>query len=663
MFFGLLIFNMLYSNCAHLDVLSGFNQATYGVHVIAEEVECEQEQSRNKLAHSRMCRGDGAKEPPHFLLHGAIESIAEDNRRYPSDAGFSHTRKIVLNFIEKKFGITGLTINNLCPNNGVSDGFAKTIALLLKKNDVVISFAPTFGLHSRTVNNFGGQVIPIDILDKNNYLPTIAELEDHIIKINDRFEGLTKNAKELLGNGLIINHVPRVKLLNLINPSNPLGKVITDTEENREYYRQVYFLAKKYNFMIFDDLVYWGTEHDPGARAMPFLKAVPEAKDRVIMAFGPSKAIGGARMRAGMLVAPEWFIIEIRKVVLNINSGISAFNQYVMAAAFNMDYEIEREEFLRKNAIEYALRRDVCIVGLLGEQKVLDNPRYGIDSNRIKEIKHVVQLVAYSRLLIEEYGRGVVPFCIQEAFKCHDALRMEISGALESEKWFRDQSLSVKDTILDSKIYEALSQIELPIELHVISYVFYRELKNKSGFAIPSEIIPYLNSVHLTNKLRSLEIPECYKKQVDGYVNEFLQGTKYLKPYSIPEATFFLTIDASQMIGMYAPIDIKKMAEERIRKVKKGEYVPQGKNIIKTPLDSINPSVITSSGEIDLLFSWIGGHNYISGELMNVDFKRGLLRMTYAEPPVIFFDAIDSMRQVEKYVQPLPIIKLWIDVL
>ncbi len=417
--FALILFGQIYSAdllvAPHINILSEFNDATQGVHAIAEEVECSQELSRNNEAHSRMCRGDGAKEPPQFLLQGAIDSIAEDNRRYPSDKGFGHTRRIVLEFIEKKFGIKGLTTNNLCPNNGVSDGFAKSIALLLRRNDVVVSFAPTFGLHSRTVNNFGGQVIPIDILDKERAIPTIEELEAHIIAINSGFEKKAESAGEVFGSGLRMTHIPRVKLLNLINPSNPLGTVITDTEENREYYRRIYCLAEKYNFMIFDDLVYWGTEHDQKNRAMPFLKAVPEAKDRVIMAFGPSKAIGGARMRSGMLVAPEWFIQEVRQVVLNVNSGISAFNQYVMAAAFNMANETEREAFLEKNAIEYALRRDVCIVGIMGEQEVLNNAKYGIDQERMLQIKTFIKLAAYARLLIKKYNEKGLPLHIQNA--------------------------------------------------------------------------------------------------------------------------------------------------------------------------------------------------------------------------------------------------------
>lgn len=640
-------------------ILAGFNNALRGVHLIAEEVETDQQLARNSYAHSRMCRGDGVKEPPHFLLQAAIESLKEENRRYPSDAGFRETRAIVLEFIEKKLGINGLSIDNLCPNNGVSDGFAKTVALLLKKNDVVISFAPTFGLHSRTVSSFGGQVVPIDVLDKKDFLPTIEELEEHIIAINAQFELQTQIAADILGNGFTPSHTPRVKLLNLINPSNPLGSVVTDTKENRDYYKKIYKLAEKYNFMIFDDLVYWGTEHDNEKRAMPFLRAVPEARDRVVMAFGPSKAIGGARMRTGIVVAPEWFIKELRTVILNVNSGISAFNQYVMASAFDMKNDSERELFLKNNAQEYALRRDVCIVGLLGEEEVLRSPEYRINNERIDDIKRFVRLVAYARLLIQEYDEKGIPEYIQSALRSSERALERIGKVLETKEWFKNQNVTTQNFIIGNEVKSFLAQQNFPPELHLISYVYYRELKNKSKFVIPAPILPYLDSVYLNNGLFSITIPEKYQKSVEEYTRTFLGGTSYLKIYSVPAATFFLTIDASALIGKYAPFDIKKIAQERIEKSKQGKHIPQGKNIIKLPLETVNPTLIESSREIDLLFSWIGGHNYITGELMNVSPQRGLLRMTYAEPPITFVDAIDSMRYSEQFIKPSPHLKMW----
>jgi aspartate/methionine/tyrosine aminotransferase len=646
---------------AACNILSEFSAAKHALQVIVEKIYCEQDFARNGLAVSCMCRGDGAVEPPRFLLDGAATSTLEDNRRYPSNVGFVHTRQKVLEFIQKKFGIENLDIDNLCPNNGVSDSFAKVVALLIEKDDAVISFVPTFGLYSNTIDNYGGQVIPLDVLGKKGALPSIEELEQCILKANENLKRQTEITGKVLSGKSEGIHRPRVKLLTLINPSNPLGTVISDTEANREYFKRIYQLAVKYNFMIFNDLVYWGTEHDPNVRAMPFLTAVPEAIDRVVMAFGPSKTVGGARMRSGMLVGPKWFIKEAQKVVLNINSGISAFNQYVMAAAFDMNFENEREAFLRKNANEYALRRDVCIVGILGAQAVLDGARYGINQNRMEEVKLFVRLVAYARLLIKEYEVQGVATPIQKALNVYEKTSLQIKNSLEKETWFTALNAKIKDEVLHEKIYAVMNEEHFSDELYLIAYVFYRELKNKTNFIIPQEIVHFVDSVYLSDKLHSLEIPERYKKQVEDYVNDFLNGAQYLKVYSVPQATFFLAIDASEMIGKYAPLDIGKTATERAQKIKHGEKIPQGNDIIKISPDTINPSPIASSYEISLLFSWLGGQNYLSGELFSVAPERGLLRMTYAEPPITFMDAIDSMRYVAEYVKASPDARLWID--
>ncbi len=229
--------------------------------------------------------------------------------------------------------------------------------------------------------------------------------------------------------------------------------------------------------------------------------------------------------------------------------------------------------------------------------------------------------------------------------------------AFEKEQWFQSQSKSTKKVIVQTKVASTLKKIKFPDELHLISYMYHKELKNNSGIVIPSGIIPYLDTVHCSESLLNVKIPEHYKEEVDLYLNSYLEGTQYLNIYSVPKATFFLTIDASNMIGRFAPINIMKKADSRINKRKQGKIVPQGNNIIKTPLEKINPTAIKSSKEIDLLFSWIGGHNYITGELMNVSPTRGLIRMTYAEPPIIFLDAIDSMRHVEEYINPISDIK------
>jgi aspartate/methionine/tyrosine aminotransferase len=137
---------------------------------------------------------------------------------------------------------------------------------------------------------------------------------------------------------------PKPKVLMLNYPHNPTG-VVTD----KEFFREVVKLAKRFNFMVINDFAYSKITFD-GYQAPSFLE-VEGARD-VGVEFGSfSKSYNMAGWRIGYCVGNEQIVKALGKIG-SMQSAIEMMNLANVAVAPGIGFSEEGEGYLRLALVE-----------------------------------------------------------------------------------------------------------------------------------------------------------------------------------------------------------------------------------------------------------------------------------------------------------------------
>ncbi|KAL2270583.1 hypothetical protein VTJ83DRAFT_2767 [Remersonia thermophila] len=151
--------------------------------------------------------------------------------------------------------------------------------------------------------------------------------------------------------------LPRV-LYTVPTGSNPTG--VTCTEANKA---QVLRLAKRFNFIIFEDDAYYylNFEENPAKRARSYLALEQEVNGETgrVMRFDSLSKIVSAGMRLGILTGPVQAVQRVVKITENVNLQPSSTTQVLALSLFrNWGYQGFLEH-CTKAADFYRRKRDV----------------------------------------------------------------------------------------------------------------------------------------------------------------------------------------------------------------------------------------------------------------------------------------------------------------
>jgi aspartate/methionine/tyrosine aminotransferase len=121
---------------------------------------------------------------------------------------------------------------------------------------------------------------------------------------------------------------PDIKLMMFTNPNNPGGYLLS-----REDLEVIADLAMQNDFLVFADdlyekLVYDNKEHISFA-------SIPEMKERTITIMGVSKTESMQMFRIGYIIAPQWILQQVTKLVSAILIRSSYISQKALLAFLN----------------------------------------------------------------------------------------------------------------------------------------------------------------------------------------------------------------------------------------------------------------------------------------------------------------------------------------
>ena len=201
-----------------------------------------------------------------------FEQFIEIPLNYPEVNGDVQLRERVAALYE------GASPDNVLVTVGASEANYILANTLLESGDEVAVMRPTYMQLSGAAANLGANVRSFSLDGTKDWALDLDELKDAV--------------------------TPKTKVIAVVNPNNPTGKILSDIEMNA-----IITIAEKVGAWLITDEVYSGSERDIDQPAISFYGKY----DKVIVVNGLSKAYGLPGLRIGWVVAPSSITKELWK--------------------------------------------------------------------------------------------------------------------------------------------------------------------------------------------------------------------------------------------------------------------------------------------------------------------------------------------------------------
>lgn len=309
--------------------------------------------------------------PFKHSINAMKKSIKSKNiYEYPNSSGDEKDREIIIKYLIKEGFINsnpyknsklignGLSTDNVAFTISTTQAFNLVLDIILKPYDVIIIPGPNYSLFTFSAERINSSVEIIDLREEDHWLINPELLANKIDEINKRLEKKYKTNKNL-------SYVPRVKAFLNCNPSNPTGKVLSN--KNIDILKQLSKIANEKEIFIIDDMVYRDICYDRKNIAKP-MATLPENFENTLTLLGLSKSYGLASIRAGIVVADEIVIRELRNKIFQQMDSLPNIQISALTGAFNSRERRYKyyERYFSKIRKEYIYRYDIILTLING---------------------------------------------------------------------------------------------------------------------------------------------------------------------------------------------------------------------------------------------------------------------------------------------------------
>ncbi len=185
--------------------------------------------------------------------------------------------------------------------DGVTEALFQVTRMLLEPGDEFVTSDPGYSITNNFAAHTGAKVIEVPIYDPEcGYRLSPRRLGDHLSD--------------------------RTKLVYLVDPLNPLGSCLTQTE-----IREICGMAMEVGAIVVQDATY----RDFADAPFPAVKAAPE---HALLLYSFSKSAGFAGLRLGAVVAHEALIDRLTRAQVN-NLGSNLVSQLAAVVALRTKHE------------------------------------------------------------------------------------------------------------------------------------------------------------------------------------------------------------------------------------------------------------------------------------------------------------------------------------
>lgn len=272
--------------------------------------------------------GDPDKQTPAHILQAMHEAIDDaSTHNYPPYPGTREFREGAVNWMERRFGVTGLNPETeVISSIGSKEAIHNTFLAFVEAGDYTLIPDPGYPVYQTATIFAGGEPYTMPLKAENNYLPDLNTIPEEIAR--------------------------KSKLLWINYPNNPTGALAS-----LEFFEELVSFCKQYNILLCHDHAYSEMAYD--GYKPPSVLQVPGAKDVAIEFHSLSKSYNMTGWRIGFVVGNAIGIQALRQVKTNVDSGVFKAIQKAAIAAYSTS-----EAELQALMSVYQKRRDIIVQGL-----------------------------------------------------------------------------------------------------------------------------------------------------------------------------------------------------------------------------------------------------------------------------------------------------------
>jgi LL-diaminopimelate aminotransferase len=273
----------------------------------------------------------GVGEPDEMAFPQSLRALQEEaakpeNRGY-SDNGGPEFKQAAARWMERVCGVTGIdSEKEVLHSIGSKAALSILPACFINPGDVVIMTVPGYPVFGTHAKYYGGEVVNLPLVEKNNFLPDLKSVPADKLK--------------------------RAKALVINYPNNPTGASATP-----EFFGEVVAFARKHHLIVIHDAAYAALIFGANNRPLSFL-ATPGAKEVGVELHSMSKGFNMTGWRLGFVVGNELIVRAYGDVKDNTDSG--QFLAIQKACAYSLDHP----EITHKIAAKYSRRMDLLCASL-----------------------------------------------------------------------------------------------------------------------------------------------------------------------------------------------------------------------------------------------------------------------------------------------------------
>lgn len=269
--------------------------------------------------------GDPDFTTPRHIIEAAQQSLDRGETHYGSSWGLSDFVQTMRQATLKSRGFLP-DIDQVLVTPGANIAIFYAIFCLVSPGNEVLVPNPGFPTYLSSISMCGARAVPYPLHDKHGFQMRAEDIEPLI--------------------------TPQTRLLIINSPQNPTGAITAP-----EHLKEIFELAEKHDLYIYSDEIYSRMVYEDGDFFS--IASLDQARERVILSNGFSKAFAMTGWRLGSVIAPKVIAERMMMLLQTTSSCVSAFVQRAGIAAIEGDQSPVREMMA-----SYRTRRDLLVRGL-----------------------------------------------------------------------------------------------------------------------------------------------------------------------------------------------------------------------------------------------------------------------------------------------------------
>lgn len=230
---------------------------------------------------------------PENVKAAVKRALDEGNVHYSAFAGVAELREAIAERL-KKHNNLDYSSEEILVTNGLTHASFAVMMAAIDEGDEVLLLEPYYPQHINKIELAGGKAVFAPLDAANNYTVDPSKIEARITS--------------------------RTKMLCIVNPGNPTGRVWTRNE-----LQAIADISIRHDLLVMSDEVYEQIIYDDGRHIS--IASLPGMRDRTFSLFAFTKAYAMDGWRVGYLAASKKFMPALMKITMNDVAHVNTFVQ------------------------------------------------------------------------------------------------------------------------------------------------------------------------------------------------------------------------------------------------------------------------------------------------------------------------------------------------